>query len=280
MNKKTLFSALLAFSMAGCAANAPASEPQKEETKPEETAVTTPEATPETTPESTPEVIGDDEIVVREYTFENAMDTEISELHVYQSKGNNLVPDGLKPGEQVSTDVAGYYLHTPNETLYTVEFVTDSGTYSIKTLHVEDMFNVLYLTGTDGTTGATAVRFTNEDGSRQEVEAVEAPADDELVVRTYTFENAMEEDIKELYVYKSDKGNLVPDGLKPGEQVSTEVFGYYLHTPNETLYTVDYTADGQNYKFETLHIEDLFEKILLQETDASTGATPIGFAKK
>ncbi len=280
MNKKTLFSALLAFSMAGCAANAPASEPQKEETKPEETAVTTPEATPETTPEATPEVIGDDEIVVREYTFENAMDTEISELHVYQSKGNNLVPDGLKPGEQVSTDVAGYYLHTPNETLYTVEFVTDSGTYSIKTLHVEDMFNVLYLTGTDGTTGATAVRFTNEDGSRQEVEAVEAPADDELVVRTYTFENAMEEDIKELYVYKSDKGNLVPDGLKPGEQVSTEVFGYYLHTPNETLYTVDYTADGQNYKFETLHIEDLFEKILLQETDASTGATPIGFAKK
>ena len=276
MNKKTLFSALLAFSMAGCAANAPASESEKEEAKPEETAATTPEATPE----ATPEVIGDDEIVVREYTFENAMDTEISELHVYQSKGNNLVPDGLKPGEQVSTDVAGYYLHTPNETLYTVEFVTDSGTYSIKTLHVEDMFNVLYLTGTDGTTGATPVRFTNEDGSRQEVEAVEAPADDELVVRTYTFENAMEEDIKELYVYKSDKGNLVPDGLKPGEQVSTEVFGYYLHTPNETLYTVDYTADGQNYKFETLHIEDLFEKILLQGTDASTGATPIGFAKK
>ncbi len=275
MNRKALFSALLAFSVAGCAAT-PASEPEKEETKAEETA----ETTPETTPEAAPEVPGDDEIVVREYTFENAMDTDISELHVYQSKGNNLVPDGLKPGEQVSTDVAGYYLHTPNETLYTVEFVTDTDTYSIQTLHVEDMFNVLYLTGTDGTTGATAVRFTNEDGSRQEVEAVETPADDEMVIRTYTFENAMDKDIRELYVYKSDKGNLVPDGLKPGEQVSTEVFGYYLHTPNETLYTVDYTADGQNYKFETLHIEDLFEKILLQGTDGTTGATVIGFAAK
>ena len=74
----------------------------------------------------------------------------------------------------------------------------------------------------------------------------ETPADDEIVVRTYTFENAMDTVIDELHVYQSRGNNLVPNGLKPGEQVSTEVFGYYLHTPNETLYTVDYTAAGQN----------------------------------
>lgn len=136
------------------------------------------------------------------------------------------------------------------------------------------------ITGTDAASGATPVSFTNPDGSKQEVEAAETPADDEIVTRTYTFENAMDKDIKELYVYKSDKGNLAENGLKPGEQVSTEVFGYYLHTPNETLYTVDYTAGGQNYKFETLHIEDLFDKILLTGTDAASGATPIGFEAK
>ncbi len=272
MNKKSLLAALLAAGMIGCAAN-DAAKPAEEENN-------TAEKTEETEKETKDDILADDEIVVRTYTFENAMDIDIDELHVYQSKGNNLVPNGLKPGEQVSADVSGYYLHTPNETLYTVEFVTDTDTYSIQTLHVEDLFKVLYLTGTDATSGATAVSFTNPDGSKQEVEAAETPADDEIVTRTYTFENAMDQDIKELYVYKSDKGNLVENGLKPGEQVSTEVFGYYLHTPNETLYTVDYTAGGQNYKFETLHIEDLFDKILLKGTDAASGATPIGFEAK
>lgn len=40
----------------------------------------------------------------------------------------------------------------------------------------------------------------------------------------------MDQDITGLCVYKSDRGNLVPDGLKPGEQVETEIFGYWLHT--------------------------------------------------
>lgn len=108
----------------------------------------------------------DDEIVDRVYTLENAMDTTITELYVHQSKGENLVPDGLEPGEQVSAEVFGYYLHTPNETLYTVEFVADGNTYSIETLHVEDLFEVLYLVGTDedatdATSGATVVAFVN-----------------------------------------------------------------------------------------------------------------------
>lgn len=272
--KKIVMASLAVLLMAGCSTSAPEAEKEPAETAQIETAVPQETAAPEEKTEP-----ADDEIVVRTYTFENAMDTDITELHVYQSRGKNLAEGGMKPGDQVQVDVSGYYLHTPNETLYTVEFVSEGNTYSIQTLHVEDMFNVLYLTGTDETSGATAVSFTNPDGSKQEVEAAETPADDEIVTRTYTLENAMDTDITELYVYKSDKGNLTPDGLKPGEQVSTEVFGYYLHTPNETLYTVDYTADGKNYKFETLHIEDLFDKLLLQGTDADTGATPIGFHK-
>ena len=222
----------------------------------------------------------DDEIVDRIYTFENATDETISELYVYESKGNNLVPDGLAPGEQIQVDVAGYYLRTPNQTLYTVEFVADGVTYSIKTLHVEDMFNVLYLTGTDATSGATAVSFTNPDGSAQEVEAVEAPAEDEIVKRTYTLENAMDTPITELYVYKSKGENLTPDGLTTGEQATAEVFGYYLHTPNETLYTVEFVVNDVTYSFKTLHVEDLFEVLYLtgtEDVDAASGATPVSF---
>ncbi len=56
-----------------------------------------------------------------------------------------------------------------------------------------------------------------------------------------------------------------------------DVSGYYLHTPNETLYTVEFTADGKTYKHETLHVEDLFEKVLLGIKNLISGATPIGF---
>ena len=103
-------------------------------------------------------------IVERTYTLENAMNTEITELYVYKSKGENLTPNGLQPGEQVQAEVFGYYLHTPNETLYTVEYTTEGdkfqNTYSIRTLHIEDLFEVLYLTGADATSGATPVAFT------------------------------------------------------------------------------------------------------------------------
>lgn len=75
----------------------------------------------------------------------------------------------------------------------------------------------------------------------------------------------------------------VPDGLQPGEQVQAEVFGYYLHTPNETLYTVEYTTEGDKfvntYSIRTLHVEDLFEVLYLTGADAVAGATPVAFAK-
>lgn len=227
------------------------------------------------------ETPADDEIVDRIYTLENAMETPISQLYVYESKGQNLVPDGLKPGEQVQVNVSGYYLRTPNQTLYTVEFVADGETYAIRTLHVEDLFNVLYLKGTDAVSGATAISFTNPDGSAQQVDEVEAPGEDEIVTRTYTLENAMNAEITELYVYKSKGENLVPNGLQPGEQVQAEVFGYYLHTPNETLYTVEYTMQGDKftntYSIKTLHVEDLFEVLYLTGADAVAGATPVAF---
>ncbi|MBQ8162515.1 MAG: hypothetical protein IJ083_17450 [Clostridia bacterium] len=223
----------------------------------------------------------DDEVVLRTYTLENSMPTPIRELYVYQSRGANLVPDGLKHGEQIQVPVAGYYLRTPNQTLYTVEYVAGGETYAIRTLHVEDLFNVLYLTGTDASSGATAVSFLNPDGTAQEVEKVEAPAEGEIAERVYTLENATGQDITELYVYRSRGENLTPNGLQPGEQVQAEVMGYYLHTPNETLYTVEYTTEGDKflntYSIRTLHIEDLFEVLYLTGADAASGATPVAF---
>ena len=281
MKLKKMNAFIMAVMMAaGCAGTAFAGEAETASTEnvalEEETSAET-EATSEETP-------ADDEIVSRVYTLENAMDTTISELYVYQSKGENLVPNGLEPGEQVTAEVFGYYLHSPKETLYTVEFVADGNTYSIETLHVEDLFKTLYLTGTDAASGATAVSFTNPDGSAQETEDTEAPAEDEIVKRSYTLENAMDTTITELYVYRSKGENLVPDGLEPGEQVTAEVFGYYLHTPNETLHTVEFVADGNTYSFETLHVEDLFEVLYLtgaadDTADAASGATVVAFEK-
>ncbi|MCM1148680.1 MAG: hypothetical protein NC319_01155 [Butyricicoccus sp.] len=94
------------------------------------------------------------------------MDTTITELYVYRSKGPNLAGEtGLAPGAQATAEVYGYYLHTPKETLHTVEFVADGNTYSIETLHAEDLFEVLYLVGrrgaVDATSGATVAAFAD-----------------------------------------------------------------------------------------------------------------------
>ena len=69
---------------------------------------------------------------------------------------------------------------------------------------------MLYLTGVDATSGATAVSFTNPDGTAQQVKKVDAPAENEIAERTYTLENAMHTEIAELYVYKSKGENLTP----------------------------------------------------------------------
>ena len=102
--------------------------------------------------------------------------------------------------------------------------------------------------------------------------------------RTYTLQNAMDSVVTELYVYPSDgtsKGeNLAGDGLVRGEQVYVTVNGYMLHTENETLYTVEFTADGQSYRHTTLHVEDLLNDkvIYLVGMDGVSGATPLSFS--
>ena len=88
----------------------------------------------------------------------------------------------------------------------------------------------------------------------------------------------------ELYVYPSsgtEKGeNLAGDGLVRGEQVKVTVTGYMLHTENETLFTVEYVADGQTYAHKTLHVEDLLKDkvVYLVGIDGVSSATPLSFS--
>ena len=102
--------------------------------------------------------------------------------------------------------------------------------------------------------------------------------------RTYTLQNAMDSVVTELYVYPSsgtDKGeNLAGDGLVRGEQVKVTVTGYMLHTENETLFTVEYVADGQTYAHKTLHVEDLLKDkvVYLVGIDGVSSATPLSFS--
>ncbi len=168
--KRNKVSALLAALMtatvaAGCTSQEPDPTPT-ESAAPVESTEPTVESVEPTAEAATP---ADDEIVSRTYTLENAMDTTITELYVYRSKGEDLAGnDGLAPGEQVTAEVLGYYLHSPKETLHTVEFVADGSTYSFETLHVEDLFEILYLVGAedtvDATSGATVVAFEKPEG--------------------------------------------------------------------------------------------------------------------
>lgn len=102
--------------------------------------------------------------------------------------------------------------------------------------------------------------------------------------RTYLLQNAMDSVVTELYVYPSagtEKGeNLAGDGLVRGEQVYVTVTGYMLHTENETLYTVEFVADGQTYDHTTLHVEDLLNDkvIYLVGIDGVSSATPLSFS--
>lgn len=102
--------------------------------------------------------------------------------------------------------------------------------------------------------------------------------------RTYLLQNAMDSVVTELYVYPSEsaeKGeNLAGDGLVRGEQVYVTVTGYMLHTENETLYTVEFVADGQTYTHTTLHVEDLLNDkvIYLVGLDGVTSATALSFS--
>ena len=94
----------------------------------------------------------------------------------------------------------------------------------------------------------------------------------------------MDSVVTELYVYPSagtEKGeNLAGDGLVRGEQVYVTVTGYMLHTENETLYTVEFVADGQTYTHTTLHVEDLLNDkvIYLIGLDGVSSATALSFS--
>ena len=238
----------------------------------------------------------------RTYTLQNAMDDVITELYVYPTetgeKGENLAGDGLVRGEQVQVTVTGYMLHTENETLYTVEYTAGDQTYAHTTLHVEDQLldKVVYLVGADGVSSATALSFSssnlpdNDETALQKEAIIPAPQEDTpetrgevKATRTYSIENAMEEVVAQLYVYPTEseeKGeNLAGDGLVQGETVQATLTGYMLHTENETLYTIEYSAGGQTYLHTTVHVEDLLfdTPIYLVGADGTSSATAVSF---
>lgn len=119
--------------------------------------------TPGTAETSSEATTAADVEVTRTYTVENALDTPVTELYVYRTdgteKGENLAGEGLAKGDQIQIEVSGYMLHSPNETLYTVEYVADGKEYSHGTLHVEDLTEIIYLIGVDGVSSATPLSF-------------------------------------------------------------------------------------------------------------------------
>lgn len=115
------------------------------------------------------EAVEDEEVETsRIYTMENKLDETVAELYCYPSddtdKGENLAGQGMKPGDKVLITVDGFMIGTPNETLWTIEYVTESGqTGKHTTLHVEDQLvaNTIYIMGEDGISSATPFAFSD-----------------------------------------------------------------------------------------------------------------------
>ena len=132
---------------------------------------------------------------------------------------------------------------------------------------------------------ASGDEAVTEGAAETEVEELDPELSGQVkATRTYTIQNALDSTVTELYVYPSDgteKGeNLAGDGLVRGEQVNVTVTGYMLRTENETLYTVEYTADGETYSHTTLHVEDqLLDKVIyLVGLDGVSSATSLSFS--
>ena len=137
--------------------------------------------------------------------------------------------------------------------------------------------------------GGTFIASGEEALTEEATEVMTEALDPELsgqvkATRTYTIQNALDSTVTELYVYPSegtDKGeNLAGDGLVCGEHVYVTVTGYMLRTENETLYTVEYSADGETYSHTTLHVEDqLLDKVIyLVGVDGVSSATHLSFS--
>ncbi len=132
---------------------------------------------------------------------------------------------------------------------------------------------------------ASGDEAVTEGAAETEVEELDPELSGQVkATRTYTIQNALDSTVTELYVYPSDgteKGeNLAGDGLVRGEQVNVTVTGYMLRTENETLYTVEYVADGETYSHTTLHVEDqLLDKVIyLVGIDGVSSATSLSFS--
>lgn len=119
-------------------------------------------------PENREAASTEDVETIRIYTVENKLNETVTELYCYptgdSSKGENLAGQGMKPGGKVLITVDGYMLGTPDETLWTIEYVTESGqTGEHTTLHVENelVANTIYLMGADGISSATPFAFSD-----------------------------------------------------------------------------------------------------------------------
>ena len=199
------------------------------------------------------------------YTIFNETGEKITELYVTDNatgeKSENYAgEEGLAKGGIVEingTDKEGYEI--------TLSFKTEGGYEAeFKTLHFEDVPISLLpkpAEDADATTGATPISFF-------------APK------CVYTVYNTTGEKVTELYVTDNVTGekseNFAGEGLADGESVEisgTNKVGYIV--------TLSFkTESGYEAKFETLHFETVPIRLLAkpaEETDATSGATPIAF---
>lgn len=199
------------------------------------------------------------------YTIFNETGEKITELYVTdnatgEKSGNYAGEEGLAKGGIVEingTDKEGYEI--------TLSFKTEGGYEAeFKTLHFEDVPISLLpkpAEDADATTGATPISFF-------------APK------CVYTVYNTTGEKVTELYVTDNATGekseNFAGEGIADGESV--EISG-----TNKAGYVVTLsfkTESGYEAKFETLHFETVPISLLAkpaEETDATSGATPIAF---
>lgn len=190
------------------------------------------------------------------YQIFNSLNSKVTELYLYETgsnnKGENRVEDsGLKVGGNTTL-----VYEASQDTILTLEFVAEDGsTGKFETLSIEEA--PMNLLAEDARTGATVLEFAKPEGEGK-----------------YTVYNLTGGTLTELYIYEvgKDKGvNIAGDGVANGKSVNVT-----KQTTLDAVFVLEFKADnGENGKFETLHLEEA--PICLLSEDARTGATAISF---
>lgn len=207
------------------------------------------------------EEAADTDLQVGHYTIINKTGEGIVQFVLTDNvKGDSITSDfkeGPLPADELFEITFAIGAEEEGEHRLTLSFTTESGkTGEFKTLSIEDVS--IELLDVDAVAGATPIKF----GSA-------------MNTGTYTIINKTGVEVTDVTIKDNKDGAAFGIVTMAPDQENTLAFGIDAKEDGEHRLTLSFVADGKEYSFPTLSIEDVTIELLA--VDAMTGATPIKF---